>query len=355
MSINTYRATVARLSKEIADLEKKVGDERKRIARLLGEINTIERSITRSTSAGTLQSKQRQIEAKHKSRAQADDKIADLSKKIAAKTAELHRTLKYLEDAKTREQKKQDAADKKRREEELRHARTVSSELAKQAQLHSEMNRNPLVLNLPEKIRVLFLAANPLDQDQLRLDEEIRAITEKIRMADYRDSVELISRWAVRSSDVLQALNEHTPHIIHFSGHGARNSIAFVDPSGNTKLVSADAIVQVINSASDNVQLVLFNSCFSSTQAQATTQHVPFAIGKRAEIGDEAARLFAAQFYSAIGFGRSVKNSFDQAIAALLAEGIHEENTPILFCKEGFDPELIALVKPDEFRASSLP
>jgi hypothetical protein len=39
-----------------------------------------------------------------------------------------------------------------------------------------------------EKIRILFLAANPKDTTQLRLDEEIREIQAKIRAAEFRDS-----------------------------------------------------------------------------------------------------------------------------------------------------------------------
>ena len=56
---------------------------------------------------------------------------------------------------------------------------------------------------------------------RVRLDEEVREITAQIRASDYRDSVDLVSRWAVRPLDVLQALNEDKPHIVHFSGHGS--------------------------------------------------------------------------------------------------------------------------------------
>jgi hypothetical protein len=37
-------------------------------------------------------------------------------------------------------------------------------------------------------------------------------------------------------------------------------------------------------------------------------------------IGDNAAMIFAAQFYSAIGFGLSVKRAFQQAKVALMSE-----------------------------------
>ena len=35
-------------------------------------------------------------------------------------------------------------------------------------------------------------------------------------------------------------------------------------------------------------------------------------------IGDEAAKLFAASFYRAIGFGRSIQDAFEQARVALM-------------------------------------
>ena len=63
-------------------------------------------------------------------------------------------------------------------------------------------------------------------------------------------------------------------------------------------------------------------------------------------IGDDAARVFAAQFYSAIGFGKSVSIAFEQAKAALLLEGIREEETPELFLQEGVEAEDFILVEP---------
>ena len=72
-----------------------------------------------------------------------------------------------------------------------------------------------------DKVKILFLAANPKNTPTLQLDEEIRAITQKIRSSEYRDSLELISAWAVRADDLLQVFNEHKPHIVHFSGHGS--------------------------------------------------------------------------------------------------------------------------------------
>ena len=80
------------------------------------------------------------------------------------------------------------------------------------------------------KVKVLFLASNPLEQTRLALDEEIRAITAQIRSADHRDALELVSGWAVRPDDLQQLLLQHKPHIVHFSGHGTRDARSRVTP-----------------------------------------------------------------------------------------------------------------------------
>lgn len=38
-----------------------------------------------------------------------------------------------------------------------------------------------------------------------------------IRKSEHRDSVKLESRWATRTIDILQAINEVDPTIVHFS------------------------------------------------------------------------------------------------------------------------------------------
>ena len=74
---------------------------------------------------------------------------------------------------------------------------------------------------------------------------------------------------------------------------------------------------------------------------------VDIAIGMNTSIGDEAALVFASQFYSSIGFGKSIEVSFNQAKAALMLEGIPEETTPELFVRDGLQANSIILVQPE--------
>lgn len=207
MSEELYRKKLANLQKKKADLEKKKGDEEEKAAKLRAEIGRIERSITPKTSPTTLRSKQRQIEGKRKKAADHQSKIAKYEGEIAKVISSLNDAQRHLDRAVGSRQKKENAASKRRRNKEVSHAKALTREAEKQRRLYSELLSEEAVRRLPEKIKVLFFAANPRDQKQLWLDEEVRDITQQIRLSEYRDSVELQSRWAVRTGDLLQALN----------------------------------------------------------------------------------------------------------------------------------------------------
>ena len=148
-----------------------------------------------------------------------------------------------------------------------------------------------------KKIKVLFLAANPAGTTQLQLGEEIRQIKTKIRAAEHRDALEVTSCFAVRADDLLQALLEHKPHIVHFSGHGSSaGELIVVDDSGKAKAVSKEALVQLFKTLRDNIRVVLLNACYSSSQAEAIASTIDCTIGMNKEIGDTAAIVFAASF-----------------------------------------------------------
>ena len=196
-----------------------------------------------------------------------------------------------------------------------------------------------------DKIRILFLAANPKDTDKLRLDEEIREIHERIRAADFRDHFELLSRWAVRPDDLLQAFNEVRPHIVHFSGHGSRVcELMLEDNDGNAKPVSEAALISLFRNLRDNIRLVVLNACHSNAQAKAISGEIECSIGMSRAIGDDAAISFASWFYGALAFGRSVGEAFEQGRTALMLHGIPEDSIPVLLVRPGVDPLRLSFV-----------
>jgi hypothetical protein len=112
------------------------------------------------------------------------------------------------------------------------------------------------------------------------------------------------------------------------------------------RTVSARALRQLFRVLKDNVRLVVFNACFSRAQAEAIVAEIDCAIGMNAAIGDEAAIVFAASFYRAIGFGRSVADAFQQGLTSLMLEDIPEEGTPVLLTRTGVNPAKVYLAGP---------
>lgn len=348
--LDMYRRNVQRKNEEITKLQRDKANEQKKLADLSRKINTTSQALSRTSSSSTIQSKLREIERHQSDAARAEKKIAEYEEKIAKKRDELNQEQKNVAREEEQEfKKRQRDAERQAREHEKR-MREISGTLRRHDRLHLETQSTlERLKQLPEKIVVLFLAANPIDLGQLRLDEEARAIAEMIRKAKHRDAVKLESCWAVQPLDVLQALNEFQPAIVHFSGHGSdQDEIVFQDLHGNAKLVSKNAIVQTMMASSENIRLVFFNTCYSRNQAEAVVEHVEAAIGMKTSIGDAAARVFGAQFYSAIGFGHSIGKAFAQAKAAMMLEGIPEEDTPELFIKVGLNADDIVIVRPLE-------
>jgi hypothetical protein len=169
-------------------------------------------------------------------------------------------------------------------------------------------------------VKVLLLSANPLDAP-LSIEEEFRAIDAKIRASDHREHVQLIPHGAVRLEDIPGLLMRHKPHVVHFSGHGDAGAIELTRADGSNHLVPPAALTDIFRVLKDNVRVVLLNACDSAPQAEAIVDVIDCAVGMSDEIEDGAAIAFAAAFYEALGYGRSVQDAFDLALVQLVAAG----------------------------------
>jgi CHAT domain/NB-ARC domain len=231
------------------------------------------------------------------------------------------------------------------------------------------------------KIKVLLFAANPRGTAPLDLPREFREIDEEVGRGAFRDAVELILVPGTRPVDLLRKLNENQPQVVHFSSHGNPDEIilesgdeesdapvrsgtatgstddrnmklVLSDPAdgerpgqGPPKLLSKSALVSVLRSCNDgNLRLVVLNACHTRTQAEALAEVVDCVVTMNRSISDQAAIMFAASFYGALAFGRSVPRAFDQGVARLQAEGIAESGTPELLVRAGIDGSRVMLV-----------
>ncbi|HSN76304.1 MAG TPA: CHAT domain-containing protein [Anaerolineae bacterium] len=192
-----------------------------------------------------------------------------------------------------------------------------------------------------EKIVILFLAANPSTTTRLRLDEEVRAIDQVLRQADYRDEFDLRQHWAVRVADLQELLLRHKPEIVHFSGHGSQvGQLLLEDDRGREYAVPPEALSQLFSILRDNLRCVVLNACYSERQAKAIAAHIDCVVGIPEVIGDIASRNFAASFYQALAYGRDMQTAFDLGSNRINLQALDESSKPKLLAWHG-DPRQV--------------
>jgi hypothetical protein len=213
-----------------------------------------------------------------------------------------------------------------------------------------------------EPSTVLFLAANPLSNARIRLDEECREIEKKISVGRFGDRLRFRSRWAVRPDDLLFGLLEDEPSALHFSGHGAgHEGLCFQAEDGNTVSVTAAMLNEVMHAAEGRVKVVVLNACHSEVQARAVIAHVPCVIGAPRAIADGAAIAYCAAFYRALAYAHSVASAHQHGLAALaIATGDGPDRdvdeakaalcrpTPVLLTRSDVDAKRVYLVERDD-------
>lgn len=356
--LSTYSSNVKRKQEEITRLKKArvkyVNDASSSNQKIVILSNQLKN--TKSTSA--IKSKLNEIRREEKKKSDAEKKVADYDKKIATKEKEL-----YNEEIKL--QKEQEKENKKIANIRNNQINEISDKIEYQ-RLHQIQIDNEIrkLKASKEKINILFIASNPdiiytdeqgelRQQQKLSLDKEARDIAESIQKSPDRDSINFITKWATRTDDLFQYINEVNPTVIHFTGHGTEDGkLVFHDKNDNPKLVGIDAIIQMINAITDDLRLVVFSNCYSSSIAEEVVEYVEATIGMNTSVREDVAMIFASQLYSSIGFGFSLDKAFKQAMARLSIEGIDKKDSeiPELFIKEGLNAEEIFLIKNKEVK-----
>ena len=194
-------------------------------------------------------------------------------------------------------------------------------------------------------LKILLLAADPTVS--LRIDEEVRAIEQKLRSSKFRDAVQLCSRWATQPGDLQNALLEEEPVVVHFSGHGGGTAGIVLHSESGTALrrVSSEALAELFATLKDNVRLVVLNACYSDEQAKAIVKEIDFVVGMADSIGDDGARAFAAALYQGLAYGKSVQIAFDLGRNELQLLGLtNDEDVPVLLTREGLDASAVTLL-----------
>jgi len=187
-----------------------------------------------------------------------------------------------------------------------------------------------------EPISILFLSANPWTTSRILVDEEAREIFNKLQEGPNRERFVLHKHVAIKPSDVQRLLMTYRPHIVHFSGHASKkHKIILGGVPGRGKQIEREALVEVLALYRKHLRLVFLNACFTRAQARSLSGVIDYSIGAREPIGDKEGVAFAGAFYRALGFGKSVTEAFDSAMAEMALMKMKRARGLELFVRDG--------------------
>ncbi len=226
----------------------------------------------------------------------------------------------------------------------------------------------PLAVDPP--LRVLVMVASPDDLDPLDVDREVALLRQATADLAATGAVELEVAPTADLRTLQRLLRTSQYHVFHFIGHGVFDRgdglLMLQDETGRSQPVSGLDLGVLLHDH-HSLRLAVLNACegargtvedpVGGVAQTLIRQGLPAAVAMQFEITDEAALVFAHEFYLAIADGYPIDAATAEARKAIFASGNDVEwGTPVLHLRASdgrvFDVQRRATVRPqvDEAR-----
>lgn len=356
---DTLKSDIARLRTKGAGLSRDLAKQRDAASKATAVARKKRSDAARTKSESTRRSALLSAEREEKKAVDALTKVAKIEKDAAANDKAIASKESSLASALKSEQAAEDRDAGKRRRTELQHARQVAIASRPPAVIRYVQVSPPR----PEPLRVLYLTANPEATETvtthpdgsevrqgtwLRVDYEVRQVKEMLKKSKFRDLVIIEHLPAATTMDLLEGLNDHRPHVVHFSGHADSLGLLMENDAGSEEGTGLDfgLLARLLGATDDPPRLLVLNACESLAGADDLLQTVPTVIAMSDSINDASAVVFAARFYSGIASAQSVASSLEQAKVAMEAAALDGSTLPEARTRDDVDLATLVLVTP---------
>ncbi len=205
----------------------------------------------------------------------------------------------------------------------------------------------PLTVTAP--LRILTMISSPHDYPGLDVEEEWSRIEVALRPLVETGSVVIDRIEEATLLELQRALRRSDYHIFHFVGHGGFNEqaddgvLVLEDGSNRSRQVAGRDLGTILDDHR-SLRLAVLNACegaragsgdpFSGVAQSLVRQGIPAVVAMQFEITDDAAIVFAQEFYGAIADGFPVDAGVGEARRAIFGQGNDIEwGTPVVYLR----------------------
>ncbi|HGG57691.1 MAG TPA: CHAT domain-containing protein [Nannocystis exedens] len=174
------------------------------------------------------------------------------------------------------------------------------------------------MLNATSETRVLYISATPAEMGPIDHQAEYEELHEELtERGDLREQFSVTRCQSATRQDLVEAIWDVDPHIIHIACHGKTDSLVLQGDAGFADRMDKESL-EVLLAGADHLKLVILSACNSADLARSLSESRNIATIGVAEMLDSAdAREFSESFYSLLARGESIEQAFNIGVHAI--------------------------------------
>lgn len=180
------------------------------------------------------------------------------------------------------------------------------------------------------KETILYVSASPVDLEGLSFGREANYISGEIEAKNLENSYNFKAIFSAKFNDIVIALGEHHPCIVHFSGHGNEDGLAFEDDKGLAVKIDTKLLFDLF-SEYRNIKCIFLNACYSAGQAKHISDLGIYVIGMQELVEDPKGISFSNAFYGAFFREKEIEKAFRIAVLSFKGDNGQDNVLPELY------------------------
>lgn len=185
-----------------------------------------------------------------------------------------------------------------------------------------------------KKVKILFVASNPVGTPEFQLEKEYLEIRRIFNRK--RNEFEVTESFNTTLDQLFEVVRREKPDILHIAAPSTDRYLILHRPDDTIKSVRYDVLASAFSLFQPYVKFVFLNTFCSKVFLKKVSLPLRYAVGSRKLVDDNMSVLFSGGFYTAVAQGKSLEEAFSVGIEVVKNnEHFAEAEIPFVLYKDG--------------------